>query len=185
MANNAFAAKRKQPRSLKSNVMPKGDKPMNGNPVEARPALSRKSLSDFQKALEDRYLFHKEKAERQVTTFKPIGFIFGLAIPIIAAVVTFSMTTESGISKPVAALMGLGLTLLTIVNSVLKPDERFAKAAQHCIALEEWKREFDINMAESHTTDEMAFHAMIREMDKALSEIGKSMAENFVPKPPA
>ncbi len=158
---------------------------MNGNPAGGKPALSRKSVSDFQKTIEGRYFFHMEKADQHVTIFKPLGFVFGLAIPILAALVTFSMSTESGIPKAVTAVMGLALTLLTIVNSVLKPDERFAKATQHCIALAEWKRELDIQMAESNTADEMAFHAMIREMDKKLSEIGKSMAENWIPKPSA
>lgn len=149
------------------------------------PALLRKSLSDFQKTIEDRYTFHKDKAERHVAIFKPMGFAFGLSIPILAALVTFAMSAESGIPQPAAAAMGLALTLLTIVNSVLKPDERFAKAAQNCIALNEWKLEFDIRAAEADTTDEAAFHAMIQEMDKKLSGIGKSMAESFIPKPAA
>lgn len=110
-----------------------------------------------------------------------MGFAFGLAIPILAALVTFSMSSESGISQPIGAVMGLLLTLLTIVNSVLKPDERFAKAVQSCIALNEWKLEFDIQSAEADITDEKAFHVMIQKMDKKLSEIGKAMAEGWIP----
>lgn len=156
---------------------------MNNNPANGTQALSRKSLSDFQKALEDRYCFHKGNAERHVTIFKPMGFAFGLAIPILAAVVTFSMGVESGIPKPLAAVMGLVLTLITIVNSVLKPDERFVKAAQNCIALNEWKLEFDIYSAEADTTNAKEFHDMVQKMDKKLSEIGKAMAESWIPKP--
>ena len=158
---------------------------MDSKPAGEAQTLSRKSLAAFQKTLEARYSFHKEKAERHVTLFKPIGFTFGLAIPIFAAVVTFSISSESGVPQPVAAVMGLGLTLLTIVNSVLKPDERFSKGAQYCIALNEWKLEFDIRAAEADTTDETAFHAMIQEMDRKLSEIGKAMAASWVPKPTA
>ncbi|MDY0220887.1 MAG: hypothetical protein RBR67_07105 [Desulfobacterium sp.] len=155
---------------------------MNGKPSGGGQTLSQKSLSDFQKILEDRYSFHKEKAERHVKTFKLMGFVFGLAIPIFAALVTFSMSTEFGTSQSVSAVMGLALTLLTIVNSVIKPDERFAKGSQTCIALNQWKLEFDIHAAEADTADEAAFHVVIKDMDKKLSEIGKTMAEGWIPK---
>ena len=155
---------------------------MSHNSGDGATVLSQKSLSDFQQMVENRYAFHKEKAERHVAVFKPMGFVFGLAIPILAALVTFSMSAESGIGQPAGAIMGLALTLLTIVNSVLKPDERFAKAAQNCIALNEWKLAFDIHSAEADTTDEKAFHAMIQKMDQNLSEIGKAMAEGWIPK---
>lgn len=156
---------------------------MNNNSPNRIPEFSRKSLADFQKMLEDRYLFHKEKAEKHVAIFKPLGFAFGLAIPILAALVTFSMGAEIGIPRPLVAIMGLTLTLLTIVNSVLKPDERFAKAAHHCIALHEWKLEFDIQVAKAEPSDETAFYSMILEMDMKLSGIGKAMAEGWIPKP--
>jgi len=158
---------------------------MNSKPELGTQALSRKSLPDFQKTLEDRYSYHKDKAERHVKIYKPMGFVFGLSIPILAALVTFSMSTEYSISQSVISVMGLALTLLTIVNSILKPDERFAKGTQNCIALNEWKLEFDIHTAEADTTDETAFHSMIQEMDKKLSEIGKAMAESWIPKPTA
>lgn len=130
-------------------------------------------------------MFHKKNAEKAVTRFKPLGFVFGLAIPVFAALVTFSMRHESGIPQQLAAVMGLALTLLTIVNSVLKPGERFTSAAHQCIAIHEWKQEFDIRVAETDTTDERAFRIMIREMDRKLSDIGKAMVENCLPQPSA
>jgi hypothetical protein len=139
-------------------------------------------MREFYQTTDDRYVFHKEKAESHVNRFKPLGFFFGLAIPVLSALVTVAITYESTIPTYVSAGMGLVLTLLTIVNSVLKPDKRFVSAAQHCIALHEWKRDFDIRVAESDDADEKAFHALIQEMDTRLSEIGKSMAEGWVPK---
>lgn len=156
---------------------------MNTNQVTGGAALSRKRLPEFQQALEARWDFHRVRAERHVCIFKPLGFLFGLAIPILAALVTFSLSDTSGIPPSVQAAMGLGLTLLTIVNSVLKPDERFAKEAQNCIALNDWKLDFDIKVAEADPADEAAFHAMIQQMDAKLSEIGKAMAQGWIPKP--
>jgi hypothetical protein len=146
------------------------------------PAVPHRSMREFYQTTEARYVFHKEKAESHVNRFKPMGFFCGLAIPILSALVTFAITYESAIPTFVTAGMGLVLTLLTIVNSVLKPDKRFTSAAQYCIALHEWKRDFDICVAESDAADEKAFHALIQEMDGRLSEIGKSMAEGWVPK---
>ena len=145
--------------------------------------LPRKNLSQFHKDLENRYNYHKKMAEKHVKTFKPIGFTFGLFIPVLAALVTFSMTTESGILARVSVLMGLALTLLTIVNSVLKPDERFARAVQYCIELHDWKRDLDIRVAEINTKDRNVFLKMIQDMDNKLSQIGQKMAEGWVPKP--
>jgi len=93
------------------------------------------------------------------------------------------MTTESGILARVSVLMGLALTLLTIVNSVLKPDERFARAVQYCIELHDWKRDLDIRVAEINTKDRNVFLKMIQDMDNKLSQIGQKMAEGWVPKP--
>jgi hypothetical protein len=158
---------------------------MTTHTADGKEAVSRKSLKDFQQALENRYVFHKENAEKHVKVFKPMGFIFAFAVPILAAVVAFSMSPDSGVSKQAAAGMGLVLTLLTIVNSILKPDKKFAEATQNCIALNDWKLEFDIRVAETATTDEKAFHAVIQDMDKKLSDIGKAMAEGYIPKAPA
>ena len=159
---------------------------MNGNGGNETALVPHKSMSDFYRELERRYVFHKKNAEKHVKMFKPLGFLFGLAIPILSALVTFSISSDrSGALAALSAAMGLALTVLTILNSVLKVDERFARGAQHCIALHEWKRDFDILVAESDTQDEKVFHAMIREMDDKLSEIGKSMAEGWVPKPPS
>lgn len=149
------------------------------------PQVHRKSTAEFQQELEDRYSWHKEKAELHSKIFKPLGFSFGLAIPLLSALITYAVAGESGIPKSVAAIMGLFLTLLTIMHSVLKPEERFAKAVQHCISLHDWKREFDIHMTEADPQDEAAFHTLIRDLDNKLSNIGKEMAESWVPKPPA
>lgn len=106
---------------------------MNNKSACGAQALSQKSLSDFQKTIEERYYFHKKNAEKQVRIFKSLGFVFGLVIPILAALVTFSMSSESGILQSFSPVMGLILTLLTIVNSVMKPDERFVKLRKRFI----------------------------------------------------
>jgi hypothetical protein len=155
---------------------------MTSASASGAPAIPRRSLPEMLHTVEERFLFHREKSEAHVRVFKPIGFIFGLAIPLLSALVTFGLSNDAVVPSAATTAMGLLLTLLTIVNAVLKPDKRFAAAVQHCIALHEWKRDFDIRVAESDAADEKAFHELIQEMDGRLSEIGRAMAEGWVPK---
>ena len=51
----------------------------------------------------------------------------------------------------------------------------------NCISLDEWRLEFYIRVNQTNELDDTAFHAMIQEMNKKLSEIGKAMAESSIP----
>ena len=142
----------------------------------------RKTMDDLYRAMEERYLFHRSKAEGHVKVFKNTSFALALAIPILSATVSFAMADQIHMPSFVPACLGLTLTVLAIVGSVLKPDKRFADAVQHCIALHEWKRDLDICRLSPSMGDAEVLRNTLLEMDARLSEIGKAMAEGWAPK---
>jgi hypothetical protein len=157
---------------------------MESSPPDQAATVRRKTLPELQKDLEDRYKFHLENAEKAVKRFKPLSLGFGLAIPLLAAFVSFAMSPDSLISRTVATYLGLALTLLTICNSVLKPAERFSKAVELTIDLHEWKLDAGISITEADETKVEDFHNLIRKLDEKLSKIGKAMASGWNPKQP-
>ena len=84
-------------------------------------------------------------------------------------------------------LLGLTLTIITILNSLLKPTEKFTQFAQARIRLQEWKVDFSIKLSailkeNQNFSHEYTIDKLLEEKNEQLSGIVNYMADNWLPK---
>ena len=126
-----------------------------------------------------RHEYHKKLVEKKTCIFKWMGYIMILAIPIISAILT--AMPQFGVAASVLSLSGLFLTILTIINSTLKPQDRFLSSTMQAIALEDWKTDLNRHLWELGDDEGKKFLALMERKDRELPEIGKSIADATLP----
>jgi hypothetical protein len=163
--------------------------------------------SELYSQLIERYREHKKWAENKIKYYKPMGYLLAILIPVLAALIAtlFSKDSECLDWKCGAIYFSLLLAFLSILQSTLKPSERFIYFSSVCIELEEWYFNFRIKY-EQIIHDNISFNdesiknlqkdesanknsearsdimSFLIEQNKLLSEIGKKMAINTLPK---
>src|SRR5271157_116070 len=96
-------------------------------------------LDDILKDLVLRYKFHKEIVDLKTVAFKWMGYFLLLSIPIISSLVTAINNLDYfKINISFINIIGITLTILTILNSTLKPSDKFLSATIHSVALNNW-----------------------------------------------
>lgn len=114
-----------------------------------------------------------------VRIYKYLGYCLGVAMPLLAALVTYFSTASDKIQSIYASITGLILTFLTVVNEVLKPSQRFLSAVQLSHELEEFKTDIEIDLRElsrknSQNVEEI--YTVLRMRNRQLSVVGEAMA---------
>ena len=130
-----------------------------------------------------RYLFHRYSAQKAHRNYETLSQILNIMIPVLSAI----LTAIADFGLKYLWLLGLSLTILTILNSLLKPAEKFTKFAQVRINLQEWEVDFSIKLStiikdNPNLKNEYTIDKLLAEKNKQLSEIVNNMADNWLPK---
>lgn len=163
--------------------------------------------SDLYSQLIQRYYEHKNWAEKKIKWYKPIGYLLAISIPIIAALITALLAKDNECLGWAcgATYFSLTLAFLSILQSTLKPNERFIFFSGICIELEEWyfnyKIEYEQKIQEDSssnadtsndqktsgssnkksTDQEEHIIEFFKNQNKLLSEIGRKMSIQTLP----
>ena len=114
-----------------------------------------------------------------VKIYKYLGYFLGVAMPLLAALVTYLSTASDKIPILYASITGLLLTFLTVLNEVLKPSQRFLSAVQLSHELEEFKTDVEIELRELSRKDPQnleEIYTVLRTRNRQLSVVGEAMA---------
>ena len=130
-----------------------------------------------------RYLFHRYYAQKAHRNYETLSQILNILIPILSAI----LTAIADFGLKYLWLLGLTLTIITILNSLLKPTEKFTKFAQARIRLQEWEVDFSIKLSailkdNPNRNNEYTFDKLLEEKNEQLSGIVNNMADNWLPK---
>lgn len=163
--------------------------------------------SELYSQLIQRYYEHKNWAEKKIKWYKPLGYVLAISIPIIAALITALLAKDNeclGWSCG-ATYFSLTLAFLSILQSTLKPNERFIFFSGICIELEEWYLNYKIeyeqkikeysssnsdtgndqkvgDSSDKNSTDQKEnIFEFFKNQNKLLSEIGRKMAIQTLP----
>jgi hypothetical protein len=129
------------------------------------------SLKELGMAMLARLEFHRQLILRHHRDYYWAGVFFRLAIPIGAALVTFT-TIEM---FPV--VLGLALTILTIVNSVLRPAEEFISSSHMLVRLHDWEMSLAVALRNNkENVDEL--YGLLQIKDQELSKMGDALADS-------
>ena len=132
--------------------------------------------------LKARHEYHRKLVVKKTFIFKWMGYVMVLAIPILSAI--WTAMPQFGVAATVLSLSGLFLTILTIINSTLKPQDRFLASTMQAIALEDWKTDLNRHLWELDDDDGKKFLALMERKDRELSDIGKAIANATLPTAP-
>ncbi len=154
------------------------------NPVEESP-IDLNSLPDEQtkKVVEDlinRHAFHTDLALDLNKKYKKWGPIFLVLIPVYSAILSFLTSVFNG-SRLLLGGLALILTVATILNSILKPDEKFVASSFVLVRLKDWEADFALTLGEIEPKDRKQLKTFLIRKNAELSEIGSSMARTYLP----
>jgi len=127
--------------------------------------------------------------DKKILRYKAMGAILLLAIPIISSTVSFAvnMTDSAQFQAPVSWLRGtvptlsLVLTLLTVLNSVLKPSVRFTRSCQIGVELFHWRCAFLEDLEKVDLADEKHFLDCLAKHRQTLRKIQEAQISLALP----
>ncbi|MCB0211563.1 MAG: hypothetical protein KDJ52_19660 [Anaerolineae bacterium] len=135
----------------------------------------------------NRYDYHLSIAIKNHVFFRNTHYFLSFSIPIYSACFTYIVSNDLLMSRTLLGLIGLLLTILTIILSILKPYERCIAAGDILIILSEWKTDLTIGLGniqlEEDEAQQQSLYEFLERKDQELSKIGEAMMENLMPKP--
>lgn len=133
-----------------------------------------------------RYDYHLSIAIKNHAFFRNSHYFLSFIIPIYSAFFTYIASNDLLQSRSVLGAIGLLLTIMTIVASILKPYERCIAAAQTLIDLNSWKTDFIIALGnirpEIDEPKKLSLYDLLKRKDLEMSKIGLAMMEHLIPK---
>ncbi len=127
---------------------------------------------------------------RKVKVYKRIGFVLLLSIPVISTLITFAvgMTHHAQSAGPqleglkdAVPLLSLFLTLLTVLNSVLKPAARFDRSCRLGLDFFHWRCTFLEDLEKLGDLDDKNLLNFLTTQRKALRKIQESQINLALP----
>lgn len=136
---------------------------------------TRRIVSD----LIDRHHFHTGLAKDLNRRYKLLSPILLVFIPIYSAILSF--LTTGIVSARVLGWCALLLTVATILNSIVRPDEKFVSSANVLVQLKDWETDMALTLSVIHMRNREELVTFLRKKSVELSEIGSSMAKTYLP----
>ena len=151
------------------------------------------SLKKLLEAMKNRLVLHRVLVLKNKRLSNTIGAIMAWSIPIVSALITFlaSLNTPAGKQStlyfinlliPYLPIIGLLLTILTILNSVYNPIEKSLAASHTLIRLHDWEMTLFNGLTKHKVNGHSTLDNFLFDMDKKLSTIGENIASLLVPK---
>ena len=131
----------------------------------------------------ERYEYHLSIAIKNHVFFRNSHYFLSFFIPIYSAFLTYIVSND--LLKPIIlGAIGLLLTIVTIVVSILKPYERCITAGQTLIDLSTWKTDLIIGLGniqpELDESPKKSLYELLKRKDLEMSKIGQAMMENLI-----
>src|SRR5437588_11905505 len=128
----------------------------------------------------ERHRYHTKLVRDLNRRYKRFGPFLMIFIPVYSAIISF-LATGVIESRLLLSLLALALTVATILNSTLKPDEKFVTSSNVLIKLKDWEADMALSLAEVDRTNPDLVKELLRKKSNELSEIGSSMARTYLP----
>jgi hypothetical protein len=129
----------------------------------------------------ERYEYHLNIATVSRDLFEKAHYFLTFAIPIYSAIFTYIASNGIILSRNILGGIGLLLTIMTIVASILKPYGRFVAAAQTLIALNTWKADFIVSLGnmqlETVEPKNTLLYDFLTRKDLEMSKIGATLMD--------
>lgn len=158
------------------------DKSFNEFVLQTLEMIPDRYLSELLTSTHGRYDYHLGIAKKNQVFFISVHYFLSFSIPLYSAFFTYIASNDIIQSRGILGGIGLLLTILTIVASILNPYERCIAAAQTLINLNTWKTDFIVSLGNIELeTDEpkkiKALYDFLKRKDLEMSKIGVALMD--------
>ncbi len=129
-------------------------------------------------AMEDRLTYHRSNLLKEKAFHSQLQNWFSVLIPILSALVTSLATLEN---KHCAELAGFILTILTVINSALRPSEKSLNASYMLVRLHDWEMDLIIALQGLQGQEKEKTYAYLKNKDSELSRVGAEIVDIMSP----
>jgi hypothetical protein len=133
----------------------------------------------------ERYEYHLDLATKNRKSFRNAHYFLTYTIPIYSAIFTYMASNDIIHSRSTLGLIGLVLTIMTIVASILKPYGHCIAAMQALIDLNTWKTDFIGSLStlrlEADKLNTKSLYEFLQRKDLEMSKIGAALMD-LIPK---
>ncbi|MHB9073986.1 MAG: hypothetical protein ACYC6G_10715 [Desulfobaccales bacterium] len=155
--------------------------------------LSEKGYTNYSYSLNDltrRIMDHQKNVENKVKRYKIFGFILLLLIPLFSFFLSFLINIRQGgafplllvnLAKEIVPWLSLILTVLTIINSTLKPAERFSTACDIGVEISALKRALLVDLERMEEGNLNKICQLVKEKGEDLKPIQKQLIDLCLP----
>jgi hypothetical protein len=136
-------------------------------------------LRDLLKAIDD----NRAWAVRKVRGYKWSALFVLLAIPLLSAFVSTALGAKEAFAslQPAVAWVSLAVTVLTILNSILKPGERFPAACRVATQIENLADELLAELETIERIDQKSLAALVGRYRDKLAPYREELVQLFLP----
>jgi hypothetical protein len=121
----------------------------------------------------------------KIFVYKWTGLSLLVLIPIISTVISLLVAGEKSLVaiSPSKWLYGLSctLTLLTVLNSIFRPSERFKEGCRMGVDFDLIRSYFLAELEEMSAVDEAHLHALVHKFDELVAPYQKELISMFLP----
>lgn len=129
---------------------------------------------------------HRDIAHSNAKKYRPISLYLALSIPISSAFIPFFTRIDVPLIKDwVVPIIALIVAILSIVNSVLKPTERFIAGANIAVEIYDWDFDLEIMLKQINKKNAKEIFKFLKKKNDHMSIIGKKLADRTSFKPPS
>lgn len=190
---------RKQHNQKSSSIQPNLDIYTTGKTVDKKikgfieenyiPKMTNESEKYLLLEIIGRYNFHCDSAADRKNLYEKINWLFSVCIPIYSSILTFILAGTFESIRIYLPFLGLGLTIFTILSSVLKPYERSTTASDLLITLNDWKvsliaglNEYvELEKIEDKEKNKETLINFLVDKNDELTKLGETMIQRFIP----
>ncbi|WLE99200.1 MAG: hypothetical protein QTN59_10250 [Candidatus Electrothrix communis] len=129
--------------------------------------------------------YHESHAKSEKKIYRTLGYTLNVVIPVLSAVIAFLSGKVTEGSNMGLGILSLILAVLAVINSTIKPSERYAYLAHKLILLHDWKFELDLKLQRILTSEtdklENIIYDYFETKNKIMSDIGQDLATTKLP----
>ncbi len=128
----------------------------------------------------ERGSIHARSAAKRSKRYKRLASIMHFSIPLTSLSLAVVIGLNLDASLAIAGVVAVVLTIVTALNSVLDPEQRYLAYSEACIQIHDWEMATRQEWSLATTTRDR--FAVVDEANRRMSEIGQAMARLPIPR---
>lgn len=134
---------------------------------------------DLYDEVKARGAWHVRSASRYAMAYKRLGFWLNLGVPVTSAAVAY--LSAIGVDGRGVIVTTIGLTILAVIQSLVRPTEKFHSLSTMLIALHDWELALESGVRDLEGAAPQQIRRLVLERNAELSRLAEAMSKTTLP----